>query len=360
VNSRAFRCDVCNYEMCADCDYMIHEQHAAYAGHYRSPIIVETTVQTEQQEQSYIPQTPSKSKSLTRQSFSQSQSQTQSYPEQQPPTTAPESKGTGSLFPPDEYCTSITTSEPWIKKAFFYYQHTISGEKTEQRPTSFQTPPSSPHTQIQTHTSLTSQTSPSPAPPPRSSKPNFIPPTPPPSNFSHVSTPPMSYAPPGLPPSLPPPQPELPPFDDNVEPPPSFGAPPMAPPMDESVVAPPMDDAPMAPDLDLPTSSSGGGGGSDDIFAAIRKGPNLKKTTSNPAPVKTVDSRDQLLEDIRKGRSLKSPTPTTPAKTESFQENGGGLAKALEKSLANYRKFVEDDGNDDEEEGEFADAEWGD
>eukprot|EP00456_Euglypha_rotunda_P019236 TRINITY_DN1707_c0_g1_i4.p1 TRINITY_DN1707_c0_g1~~TRINITY_DN1707_c0_g1_i4.p1 ORF type:complete len:520 (+),score=58.65 TRINITY_DN1707_c0_g1_i4:624-2183(+) len=268
----------------------------------------------------------------------------------------------GTIFPPTEYCQTLSTSAPWSKMGFVFYSNSDSGNQTITRPSEYESPPSSPKFGL----------GPAPSPP-------AFHPTPPPFDpSSPVAAPlpalgallarsskvPSPQAPPPMPPPIddsvaPPPMgdaPEAPPLDDTV----------VAPPIDESVEAPPMDsDAPEAPTVDESTSSSGGLG--DDFLSAIKKGGNLKKVTPVQKEVQ-VDSRDQLLLDIRKGAALRSvkttsPPPVEPAKTADprFAGGPGGLAAALEKSLNNYRKFVEDDGkDDDEEEGEFADSEWGD
>ena len=131
----------------------------------------------------------------------------------------------------------------------------------------------------------------------------------------------------------------------SAPPAPPVGAPAPPPPPPAAPPAPPMGGP--APPPPPPPAASGGGNASNDLLAAIRGGSNLKKAEPG-APAggaidKPVDTRSNLMENIRLGLKLKS---AGERKVEPINNKAGGAPSSVAEILAR-RIAIEPDSDDD-------------
>lgn len=99
-------------------------------------------------------------------------------------------------------------------------------------------------------------------------------------------------------------------------------------------------------------SSPTAGDPTSQLMAAIRSGASLKKAEPIDKPPLPMDDRSNFLAAIRQGTTLKKAQPNVKPATPQ----AAGLAGALQKSLAKYRKFVQDD--DEDEDSNNDDDDW--
>lgn len=181
-------------------------------------------------------------------------------------------------------------------------------------PTFFPTP--TPTTAPATPSQPLPPAQPTPPTPPTHATPPVLPPSFP------ASSP--SGAPPALPPSLPSGPPAM---------PPSTGGEPPSKPVS-------------------PFMAAGGAG----LLSAIRGGAQLKPASADPSPAASPSNAaggGGFLASIQNRPQLRKVSASdVPAKPVP-QSSGGGINDALQKSLANYRKFVQDEEDDDEDDDEW-------
>ncbi|XP_059049282.1 actin nucleation-promoting factor WASL-like [Achroia grisella] len=186
---------------------------------------------------------------------------------------------------------------------------------------------------------------PSRAPPPPPTR-VVPPPPPPPASLTHRNPPPPrpmqppSSAPPSVPPPPPPPA--------GVAPPP----PPPPPPAPPAPTAPP---APPPPPMPTESADSAPDDARAALMESIRSGnKNLKHVE---VPVKTDDSRSNLLSEIRQGIELRSVSRPERAEGRS-QPQPDGLAGALARALAVRSGAIHSDSDSDS--ATTSDGEWDD
>ncbi|OWF35295.1 Wiskott-Aldrich syndrome protein [Mizuhopecten yessoensis] len=211
---------------------------------------------------------------------------------------------------------------------------------------------------------------PGPAAPPPPSRAHQAPPPPPPNrgprNLGAPPPPPPQNTgfhppPPPVKPSMGPPPP---PPSTGFPTPPSSGGPPPPPP------PPPPPTAPAAPPpppmmggQGMPTPPSGGGGDTtrNALLDQIQKGRSLKNVIPEDRPAAAPDARGDLLSAIRSGKNLKHVDPADE-KSAQQQEASGGIVGALARALANRQKHIQgsDDDDDDDEDDVDDDDDWDD
>lgn len=245
-------------------------------------------------------------------------------------------------------CHRGMTSSQWAQWKFTFYQNNQSGEKVIPKPREF--------SEFESKTTSPSKRSAFPSSPARSIPPPLMASDSLPDLEEDVedgSVPAPSAVDPPLAPGGPPPPPQAkfapPPVPMGLPPPPGPPSGLPGPPAVPGGAGPPRTPGrPARKSIAI---------GKVDMLSQIKAGGMLKKANTVPKE----QPRNNLLDSIRGAKKvgLKSVAlRKTPAKAKGAAPaaaGGGGLAKALASSLENYRKFVQGDAENDDED---SDDDW--
>lgn len=107
----------------------------------------------------------------------------------------------------------------------------------------------------------------------------------------------------------------------------------------------------------------GGSGDRGDLLSQIQLGKSLRHTSSEEkAPVKSVDSRTNLLSDIQKGFQFKNhvQAPSAEAVKPASAPVLTGMAAALNAALQKHRTAMASDDERDEDKSDTDSDNWDD